>query len=217
MKALGVFDKAYFISLERREDRRHELTLELERVGLCAEWYLGQEPKTSPPGADLRKHGCKMSHLGALKRGRDFNHESILIMEDDVIFHKDFATLWPKYQEILTYGKISWDVFTFGAIIQEEPLQTTNFLKLGAYALGHCYAVHRRIYDVAIREFEKPDIRNNDFIYRDLAREYNVFCPNPFLAWQRDGYSDLQRQTVLWSNREQFGLRTNEYLEGFFR
>lgn len=83
-------------------DGKQENALE---SGLAAEWAVHGSPKFDPRDtwfADLslghtHKQGTVLSHLNLLKHIIDNAIPLANVFEDDIVFHKDFATLAPAY------------------------------------------------------------------------------------------------------------------------
>lgn len=197
---LGMFDHAFVINLDRRKDRMDLLLPELARVGIEAERFPAIEPKEGKYGLSTGKLGCKLSHLEVVKLAQARKYRNVLILEDDVIFHKNFNDLWTWYRERLDL--FNWDLFTFGAHLAKDPtLRISDRLwRLNQFSLGHCYAVNESLYEKYIWKMGGADHRNHDYVLRDLHRGRIVLCPNPYLAWQRSGYSDLVGKEVDWTH-----------------
>lgn len=120
----NTFDRIYIINLESDEERRKRVIEEAEKHQL-----LGfTRHLTIFPALDGRRkrpplsfkgpgsaYGCTLSHLGCISDAIERNHSSILICEDDIIFHKLFASKWsettvPSDTQLLYLGaaQMSW-------------------------------------------------------------------------------------------------------------
>jgi hypothetical protein len=200
---LGVFDKAYFISVPRREDRRRHLLPELARVGITeAEWFPAITPSQGKGAMNAGRLGCRQSHLEVVRRAKKEGFRNVLILEDDVIFSKDFNNRWPLYADMLR--EIDWNTFHFGPHFIDPPKSVRpNLYEVRRHNLLHCYALNASAFDLYISEMGADDDRFADFVFADVAtRLGNAYCPNPFLAWQRDGFSDLVGEELrIWSDQ----------------
>jgi GR25 family glycosyltransferase involved in LPS biosynthesis len=91
----------YFINLESRLDKRHNIEKQLNFFNVKGIRIPGQRPKKNP-GANLfvtaEVAGCWLAHKFAYKKVIDDNHQFALILEDDAMISKDF---FPKLNSSL--------------------------------------------------------------------------------------------------------------------
>jgi glycosyl transferase, family 25 len=119
------FAKAYVINLPSRSDRRREMSAELKRIGLEAEWFNAVRPDDRGEFESIGARGCFLSHLGVLRRSLDL--ESVLILEDDVNFVRDFR--WPKIRP-------DWSIFYGGYRFRPDgDVETTHFVAFRSNAI----------------------------------------------------------------------------------
>ncbi len=89
-KMLGdLFDQIYIINLPERTDRKNEISVQLEKVGLSfsdplLHLFPAVRPESKGAFPSIGARGCFMSHLGVLEHATTAHHNSILILEDDV-------------------------------------------------------------------------------------------------------------------------------------
>jgi hypothetical protein len=111
------FDAAYIINLKHRTDRREEMNEQLESIGfslssLCVHLFEAVKPTELAGFESLGAHGCFMSHLGVLQDAKQRGYKSILILEDDVNFVKDFIEkAKPVFDDL---SKKNWSIFYGG-------------------------------------------------------------------------------------------------------
>ena len=103
---LSCFERIYVINLKSRADRRVEMAEQLERVGLglaSPQVQLFEAVRPDSPGAfpSIGTRGCFMSHLQVLRDARDRGLASVLILEDDLNFVKDFGTRFEPVRRCL--------------------------------------------------------------------------------------------------------------------
>jgi hypothetical protein len=80
----SFLDGVYCISLQTREDRAGAAAREFHRVGLCRHvvFYRPVKHPTSP------KKGVWESHRAVAQHARTHGQKTVLILEDDVVFHR---------------------------------------------------------------------------------------------------------------------------------
>jgi glycosyl transferase, family 25 len=114
---LGQFDRIYIINLATRADRRDEMQAQLRTVGLdlrTAPVQLFTAVRPDGPGEfeSIGARGCFMSHLGILQDAERAGWRSILILEDDFDFCKDYARLSSTLARDLV--EANWSIFYGG-------------------------------------------------------------------------------------------------------
>jgi hypothetical protein len=133
--------------------------------------------------------GCLRSHLAVVEEARAQGWESILIMEDDVVFAEGFHE---EFQQRLCGLPADWDMLFFGCLHYEPPEPAAPGIgRLRVSFSTFMYAVRRTVYDAFIflnRRERYPVDKNNLF----LQRRFRCYCFMPHLAWVDDSYSDAQ-------------------------
>jgi glycosyl transferase family 25 len=106
----------YVINLEYRNDRRSEMTRQLDAIGWSAQFFAAVRP-TEPEGfPSIGSRGCFLSHLSAMKRAPNGH---LLLMEDDLDFMPDFSRMWSGAYGALT--DLDWSIFYPGHILADRP------------------------------------------------------------------------------------------------
>lgn len=150
-------------------------------------------PSEKHPAFPEKAHyGCALSHYNVIKMAKQNNWNNVMILEDDVIFHKQFNYYMNQIVEELK--TIEWDLF-YGfknnpnrekvEIIKEY--KTINQTK--GILSGHCYVVNKIIYDYILflyeEAFNKKTSTSNEntldrFLYSNS--KINKFIPKLNLA-----------------------------------
>lgn len=135
-----VFDKIFCINLERRRDRWEKTSKKFEDLGLSVERFRGYDglllkPFINPDVRVLRTGGyigCLLSHLEIYKTALERGYERILILEDDIVFHKNFHKEFKKIFNDIDLDSNDWDLLYLGSanfnnsyIVGEEINQST--------------------------------------------------------------------------------------------
>src|SRR5689334_12871580 len=87
--AFKIFDEVRIINLVDREDRRREMSRQLERLGASpanASFFEAHRPVSRGEFPSLGARGCFESHLAVLSGARDRGVETLLLLEDDFEF-----------------------------------------------------------------------------------------------------------------------------------
>jgi GR25 family glycosyltransferase involved in LPS biosynthesis len=188
-------DKIYYINLDKRLDRKCEIELELDRMGLHAERYAA----IYTPHSGIV--GCGYSHLNVLKMARDLGVRNVLILEDDFEFvvEKD---IFERELSQFFESEIEYDVLMISYIVQKgEEVEGYPFIRKvidGQTASG--YIVNRHYLDTLIRLYEWaiPLLEQtnehwkyaNDLVWKRLQPNDNWYYTTNKLGKQRSGYSD---------------------------
>ena len=127
--------------------------------------------------------------MAVVEEARAQGWESILIMEDDVVFAEGFHE---EFQQRLCGLPADWDMLFFGCLHYEPPEPAAPGIgRLRVSFSTFMYAVRRTVYDAFIflnRRERYPVDKNNLF----LQRRFRCYCFMPHLAWVDDSYSDAQ-------------------------
>lgn len=201
------FDKIYCINLDRRTDRWDECEKIFYKHNLEVERFSAVDGNTDNYGLgypyDNELAGA-ISHLNVIKKAKELNLKNVLILEDDVDFHENLTDLFNDYVKQLPQN---WECFLFGGNhVGGRNQVTNNICKIyRSYAL-HAYALNEKSFDHIINYMEhkinkvikegNSIIKTSvaaDFFMADTQQVLNWYCFTPHLAWQRTGFSDIQK------------------------
>ncbi|WP_308916877.1 glycosyltransferase family 25 protein [Jannaschia sp. LMIT008] len=112
-RLLSVFRRVHVINLPERTDRRHEVAVQLRRVGLdfdhpAVELVAANRPDAPGGFGSIGARGCFHSHLGILAQARAASGP-VLVLEDDADFAPDAEARLDGIVDGLSRG--GWDVF----------------------------------------------------------------------------------------------------------
>ena len=115
------------------------------------------------PGA----YGCLQSHLSVVQRARAQGRESVLIIEDDVLFDERFHE---KFRKRVRNLPENWDMLFFGCLHHDPPVPVASGIgKLRGSFSTFMYAVRHTVYDAFIRlnsRARQAVDRNNTILQR---------------------------------------------------
>ena len=141
------------INLDRRPERWERMQARFAAAGLGAverfpavDGRGGGVPTSWPFSSGA--YGCLQSHLAVVREARAQEQESILIMEDDVVFAERFHD---QFQERVRSLPADWDMLFFGCLHYEPPEPVAPGLgRLRISFSTFMYAVRRTVYDAFI-------------------------------------------------------------------
>lgn len=198
LKLLKRIDKIYCINLDRRPDRWELAAAEFEKHNLQVERFSavdGHNVKNKQrlslkPGL----HGCTMSHYLIIDRARELGYKTIMVFEDDAVLHNNFTE---RLQLCMSYLPKNWDMLMLGGSHRETPtlIHGRPYLKVNKTLTSHGYVIKESIYDRLLQKL-KPMDTPIDCAFAELQQNSQVFIPDPPLAWQRDGYSDIENRDM---------------------
>jgi glycosyl transferase, family 25 len=121
---LNYFDQVYIINLKTRTDRRAEMAVQLESIGLDfnaphVTLFEAVKPATAEGFPSAGARGCFMSHLEILREAKRKGLRSVLILEDDFNFAKEFIPTFERIQGVLS--GTAWGMF-YGSYALTEAL-----------------------------------------------------------------------------------------------
>ena len=228
----GIFNFEKFIGYDGKIDKksRKEYNLYLKKRMSPEEFAIKQRGLKTIGSFCILK-GFKDMILDAKKK----NYESILILQDDLIFHKNFInnfqylkTLYADFTEIYNsdnsnnsnnLNNIKWKLLYFGAsqhIFPNDYNHTKKYLFYnpqgtadGAFAVG----IHNSVFDEILSEINKFNISVDTGALRHIQRKYPndcyVFTENIIIADIR--ISDLRNERSFDGIGKRFGWNIDNY------
>jgi len=200
---LDFFEKAYYINLDNRQDRKETFEQRCKEVHLPVERFsaisISYEVPDLYEGHNDKKRkekvSCTLSHQEIVKMAKKNGLNNVLIFEDDCIF-------LDCYQEYLKLcieelKDIEWDIFYMGGEPNYYCKEVTEHLVEinGGVFCNHAYAVNKTFYD----KFIELDALHGEVIdsllinYSPSLRKY--ILPKELLVIQDDNSkSDLWLQ-----------------------
>ncbi len=192
------FPLRYWINLGRRSERRAETEWRLLKAGITAERF---------PAVDARfvrktrgyesagRYALALTQRLAIRKAMLAGAESVLILEDDVVFH-------PEILERIAELELpdDWGIFYLGCAHHKRPWPAAAGIVRTPYALDtHAFAVRAPYYRRVISALDaskpqnrlKTHARASDWYLADLHGEIPTYACYPNLAWQAVVTSDL--------------------------
>jgi glycosyl transferase family 25 len=203
------------ISLDTQTEARKQVITE------CAK--LGFRPKFHTPKRNTDPvQGCLESHIYCIEYAKRNNLENILILEDDVIFEEDSLKLFEKTVFPTEYNTVYLGYHGLSGY----RVNSEKYIKLTSSLTTHAYIVHSSMFDYILNNInedwysisemtdltpaEAPFFESRlhaiDVFYAKWIchRLDNSFALYPMIAYQRPGYSEIENQTVDYTDLFKF-------------
>jgi GR25 family glycosyltransferase involved in LPS biosynthesis len=155
------FDKIYLINLDRRKDRFNNINIHLNKRNILYKKItaidykdLDIKCKKYHKRFTIKEDACLLSHLKIIKEAKELGYKKILILEDDILFHKELN----KYVNTLDKIPKNWNLIYLGCgqrngandVFKKKPFYLANKSR-GTYA----YGVNENIYNYLIKILNK--------------------------------------------------------------
>lgn len=183
------FDKIYCISLEERADRRKEVKIQFDRVGLSfkVEFYI------APKHPDDCEEGIYNSHVACIKKGIQAGASRMVIFEDDVRFERfDPANLKNCIDFLSSHP--CWNALFFGCLVSgSKKIHSRSVVKVKYRSLAHAYVLNRRFAEIlAATPWQETAF---DALLKELQEEFYAIYPS--FAFQSNSPTSNERYWLL--------------------
>jgi len=194
------FDKIYCVNLDRRKERWDECLLEFEK------WNIKDVERVSAVDGNnlqMKKYstsmkagelGLVLTNINIIKDAKEKNYNSILILEDDVVFTNEINNI-SEYMEKLPND---WDMLYFGgnhnthAGVKPPTVVNDKVCKLHRTYTTHCIGINKNLFDIILSVLSKYR-HPIDVEYSIMQKIFKIYSFYPAMALQRVGYSDIQK------------------------
>ena len=182
--------KSYVINLKRRTDRLKEINLPFQYE--VFEATDGKE-KFSDFGKMQGHIGCLDSHRRLINLAKKDKIETLMVMEDDIEVCEDFND---KLIKVMTELPEDWDLLYLGGWNVgdvEKYSESLNWAK--KVYTTHAFIVRDKFYDIILEGINSRDWKV-DVLISDVLPLGKCFICEPILAWQREGFSDIENRVT---------------------
>lgn len=183
--------KTFCITLPHRGDRREQTIAECNKVGLQPKWINAVNGKSSSIGP---VNACKYSHWFCIKLAQHEQRTEFLVLEDDVVFSDDFSLDLKDVPD-------DWDIVYFGGNHSRgTPIHVKNNVYKCTYTLcAHAMLVRYTCYELLLNRLLETEEPVDVILGKLHATDVNAYVIYPHTAWQRAGFSDIERRQVDYS------------------
>ena len=198
-------DKIFIINLKERKDKYEKITKQLKELNITnyerfeaikpTQWQILHNPylqalyKNNCFGIGVI--GCKLSHAKAIELAKERKYKSILILEDDARFLKDFEENLKSAIGQLELIK-EWDMLYLGANHKKKGIVQTKNLKrvFNAYTTSS-YIIKDTLYDEVLNNAIKEQCEIDTFYVNFIQKKYKVLGVHPNFIDQYPSKSDI--------------------------
>jgi glycosyl transferase family 25 len=198
----GLFQiKGFYINLDHRTDRKRHMESQLEYIRMA-----GNITRFNAIKNANGRIGCSLSHLKCIQLAKEANWESVMILEDDILFLLPSEFI-ENANGFFSNKNNKWDVLLLAG--NNLPPFTTNADGL-SIRVTHCqtttgYVVKRHYYDTLIsnikegiaklmREPEHHYYFAIDKYWLQLQKQDRWMLLIPIIVVQKPDYSDIEKR-----------------------
>ena len=115
-----IVDKVYVINMDKDKERMYILDKKMKELGIKYQRITGVDgKKVYPKYKDKTKLrpgqiGCLLSHLNILNDAIKNKYDNILVLEDDILFHRNFHNEFKKKYNKLMKNEKNYDLIYLG-------------------------------------------------------------------------------------------------------
>jgi hypothetical protein len=195
-----TFPLRFYINLGRREDRRTETEWLLDQAGISAERFPAVDARfvRNARGYENKgRYALALTIRLAIREAKHRKSPSLLLFEDDVVFH-------PNFRELVERIELpdDWGLFYFGCQHYHRPTPLNEYLVKVNMALdSHAWAIRAEHYDSVMKAIDFSCNADPNHLHASdqaVARLHNkvpTYACYPNLAWQAVEESDLTGRT----------------------
>jgi len=193
--------EALVINLPHRNDRWNQIQEDFKNTSFRLQRYHGvmiTDPEITRK--DRGYMGLARTHIEIVKKAKEENKKTILILEDDCKPEPNFESNWYKIKDYLDTHLDDWEVFNGGicgieSLSKVYVIENMYLIKEKGGCFSHwLYLNVDKCYDKLMNwEDKKIEI---DLYY---SHHFNHWTCFPLLAEQHSGMSDIGERTKDWS------------------
>ena len=214
---LDLFDAIIYTNLDSRPDRRYQIESELVRVGFPTNKTIRNPGVLASFGA----LGCSLAILNALETfAKNTNWQTCFFCEDDLLFPHSGVYVNEQLSKFMNLN-LDWDVLLISSnTLQFESTNIDFLVKITNAQTTAGFAVNRRFLPQLI-ENVKEGIENLkrgynslyciDMHWKLLQPKNNWFTFHPVLAYQRDGFSDIENKVVSYGDKKLLQVESKKF------
>jgi glycosyl transferase family 25 len=198
MNTTTFFDAVFYINLESRVDRKHQIENELQNLNLKYERF-------NAIYDSFGIVGCTKSHLEVIKIAKERKLKNVLIFEDDFQLLVTNEEFWNQINKFFKKN-IDYDIVMLSYNMMKSEEYDADLLKVFDAQTASGYIVNENMYDKLIKVWEealpllastgKHWIYANDQIWKTLQPQNNWFAFKKRLGKQRASFSNLANAFV---------------------
>jgi len=197
-----IVDKVYVINMDKDKERMYILDKKMKELGIKYQRATGVDGrkiysqyknKTKLRPGQL---GCLLSHINVIKDAIKNNYENILVLEDDIIFHKNFHKEFKKKYRYLIEKEKYFDLIYLGCH-QKHNWKNINILTHyyktkkndGTFAM----LINKNIFQDILENYNKLNQPSDRVLYYNIQPNKKCFTFHPnILTSNVSNYSNTE-------------------------
>ena len=200
---LNYLDKILIINLKHREDRKNEILQELNKFQIEKDKIIFIEAVYNKKDGAL---GCTASHIKCMEYALNNNLDNVLILEDDYDFCKNINLFNIELTKFLA-SNVNWDVLLLYMSEHGPPVNIKTdlnnvYLNLWSHSTA-AYILKKNIFKDLLKIYKKSFNSKKgpiDFHWNNLRLKYNWYINKKILGYQRESYSDIEKNIVNYNS-----------------
>ena len=175
--------------------------------------------KICKPDVPDAYHAVFLKHREILTTAQKLGEKHILIMEDDAAPCNDFARHWAAIKEYLD-ARDDWEVFNGGMLsirdcvdkvirIDHKDGKDPTML-LGVWRGSMAHFLYMKV-EPCLKKMEEWETDGKPMFDSWYPHKMKTIASIPYLAFQRDGYSDAAGEKRMWEDRFKFEEDTMKF------
>ncbi|QMJ02407.1 glycosyltransferase family 2 protein [Citrobacter freundii] len=187
-----AIDQVVIVNLDARADRLGQIQQELARLRVPAEKITRLAACEDVNG----QLGRRQSHLQALHLAQQQGWKNYLLLEDDTVILKQEKHISVLNALLSALPKLPWEVILLGGEIKQGTvLKSLNGMIHARDCRKVCaYLVNDHYYASLARQMAQDPSESLEAQWQPLLRDGKWLACYPSIAYQRAGYSDIEKQ-----------------------
>jgi len=179
----------FLINLKRRDDRLKLLNLPFEYT--LFEATDGKTKYSTHPENEQGFMGCLDSHRRLFSFAKESKINTLMVLEDDVVVDENFIS---KLNKVMSELPEDWDLLYLGGWNIGEKVKYSESLDIAHKVYTtHAFIVKNKFFDTIINNINSRDWKV-DVLISEILETGKCFICNPVIAWQREGFSDIENK-----------------------
>jgi GR25 family glycosyltransferase involved in LPS biosynthesis len=194
-----ITNEIYVLNLKKRDDRLNHIKKELEKI-FCENYTIVESIDGSkienPTKLKNGMFGLIMTYLKIYELSKNNDSDSLIIIEDDCVFSKEFCE---KFEIFIEEVPNDWKLLYFGGnhnthINLEQPKKISkNVIKLINTYSAHCVIIKKDVFFKFIDELKEFKIEN-DVLLVNFQKKYPSYSTSEKITWQINNHSDIEEK-----------------------
>ncbi len=189
------FPISYCINLSRRPDRWEQASKEFITCGVPVKRFEAIDANDFKIEYPMKASACAcmLSHLQIIERCKAYGLDKVFIFEDDVVFRNGFNQI---FDEAIRDVPDNWELLYFGGSHQVKPEKVTDKIyRVTKTLTTHAFGIRAAVFD-EILKFPHEWTRPIDCVLTEIQKRGNSYVVNPPIAFQREGFSDVEGRNM---------------------